>query len=213
MNTKEKIGFTAVTTLLKPVFRSWYTPVIFGKENIPKKGAVVIACNHKHIMDQCLVICATRRPISYMAKSEYFAGNFAWFFRLTGCICVNRNGNDTLAKQQANSHLAQGGALGIFPEGTRNRTDNLLTDFRYGAASLACKNNALILPVAVTGDYSFRSRTLAARIGTPFSAANMTTQEANNRLKDEITALIFKNLEAGYGTVDEYLKAEAMNNQ
>ncbi|MBQ8209283.1 MAG: 1-acyl-sn-glycerol-3-phosphate acyltransferase [Clostridia bacterium] len=212
MNTKEIIGFTTVTTLLKPIFRGWYTPKIFGKENIPKKGAVVIACNHKHIMDQCMVICATRRPISYMAKSEYFKGHFAWFFRLTGCICVNRNGNDIQAKQEANSHLANGGALGIFPEGTRNRTENLLTDFRYGAASLACKNNALLLPVAVTGDYNFRSKTLAARIGKPFSTENMTTEQANERLKAEITRLLLENLQAGYGTVDEYLKAEMLNN-
>lgn len=210
MTKKKAIGFTVITTVLKPIFKFWYTPKIFGKKNIPKKGAVVIACNHKHIMDQCMVICATHRPISYMAKCEYFEGRFAWFFRMTGCICVNRNGNDFQAKQEANNVLANGGALGIFPEGTRNRTDSILTDFKYGAASLACKNNALILPVAVTGDYSFRSKTLAARIGKPFLTENMTPQQANEKLKTEITNLMLKNLNAGYGSVDEYLKAEAL---
>lgn len=208
MKKKSDLGFCAVTTILKPIFRLWYTPKIYGKENIPKKGAVVIACNHKHIMDQCLVICATRRPISYMAKSEYFKGRFAWFFRLTGCICVNRNGDDKQAKQEANKVLANGGALGIFPEGTRNRTDFLLTDFKYGAASLACKNNALLLPVAVTGDYSFRSKTLAARIGKPFCVQGMTVSEANDKLKNEIISLINENLADGYGSLDEYVKLQ-----
>lgn len=210
MNKKSTLGFTAVSTALKPVFKAWYTPRIFGKENIPEQGAVVIASNHKHIMDQCMVICVTRRPISYMAKCEYFKGHFAWFFRLTGCICVNRDGNDTLAKEAANRILSDGGALGIFPEGTRNRTDRLLTDFKYGAASLACKNNALLLPVAVTGDYKLRSKTLAARIGKPFSTEGMTIQEANCRLQNEITQLILQNLQDGYGDIDEYIKAEEL---
>ena len=208
MNKKEAIGFTAATTVLKPVFKAWYTPKIIGKKNIPKNGSVVIACNHKHIMDQCMVICATRRPISYMAKSEYFQGNFSWFFRMTGCICVNRNGNDTEAKKCAQKVLTDGGALGIFPEGTRNRTDKLLTDFKYGAASLACKNNALLLPVAVTGDYEIHSKTLAVRIGEPFTTENLTPAQANEKLKTEITRLILENLNEGYGSMDEYLKAE-----
>lgn len=210
MNKKEAIGFTTATTILKPIFKAWYTPKIIGKKNIPKNGSVVIACNHKHIMDQCLVICATHRPISYMAKSEYFQGHFAWFFKMTGCICVNRNGNDVQAKKEAKKVLTNGGALGIFPEGTRNRTDKLLTDFKYGAASLACKSNALILPVAVTGDYEMHSKTLAARIGKPFSTENLTPQQANEKLKTEITKLILENLNDGFGSVDEYIRAEEL---
>ncbi len=208
MDKKTKISYTLITTALKPIFKFWYNPHIIGKENIPKKGGVVIACNHKHIMDQCLTVCATHRPISYMAKSEYFSGHFARFFKLTGCICVNRNGDDEAAKLEANEVLKKGDALGIFPEGTRNKTDDILMPFKYGAASLACKNNAMILPVAVTGDYCFRSKTLCVRIGKPFSAKDMTIQAVNEKLYSEILNLIFENLKDGFGSVNEYIKAE-----
>lgn len=205
---RNMIGFKLVTFLLKPIFKFWYRPRVITEGEIPSSGAVVIACNHKHIMDQCMVILATKRPINYMAKAEYFKGKFAWFFKLTGCICVNRNGSDEEAKRLANGVLMRKGALGIFPEGTRNRTDNLLMDFKYGAASLACRNKAMVVPVAVTGEYKFRSNTLTSRIGMPFSTEGMSVEAVNNKLYEEIARLIKANLDEGYGTEEEYLKAE-----
>ena len=193
--------------MLKPVFRLYYSPRVFGKGNIPEKGAVVVAGNHKHVLDQCLAAITTHRAINYMAKAEYFQGSFAWFFKLAGCICVNRNGHDEEAKSSANAVLSNGGALGIFPEGTRNKTDNLLGEFKFGAASLACKNEAMIAPVAVTGEYKFRSKTLCSRIGTPFSTKGMTVEQANKKLHDEIVKLIKENLDAGYGTPEEFERA------
>ncbi len=208
MNTKNALGFKVASTILKPIFCIWYNPQVIWKYNIPKKGPVVIASNHKHIMDQCMVIISTHRPINYMAKAEYFSGLKSFFFKMTGCICVNRNGNDQQAKQTALEVLENNGALGIFPEGTRNRTDCLLMDFKFGAASLACKSSAMVVPVAVTGDYKFRSKNLTARIGEPFSVDGMSVTEVNQELKNRISNLIKENLEAGYGTEDEYFKAE-----
>lgn len=200
------LGFRLVKSILKPVFKLWYNPTIIQKSPIPSSGSVVIACNHKHIFDQCLIIMATKRPINYMAKAEYFKGKFAWFFKMTGCICVNRNGSDEEAKRKANGVLKQKGALGIFPEGTRNRTDKLLMDFKYGASSLACKSKAMIVPVAVTGEYKFRSRTLAARIGEPFSTEGMSVAAVNQKLYEEIAYLMKENIDAGYSTEEEVKK-------
>lgn len=204
---KSSLGFKFATVILKPFFYLWYNPRLIGKGNIPENGSVVIACNHKHIMDQCMVIIGTRRPINYMAKAEYFQGKLAFFFRMTGCICVNRNGNDEEAKKTAINILNDGGALGIFPEGTRNRTDELLMDFKYGAASLACKTSAMVVPVAVTGEYKFRSKSLTSRIGTPFSSVGMSVDEVNRELQNRVAQLIRENLEEGYGTPEEYRKA------
>lgn len=209
MNKKPgTFGYRLLRPLLISIFRLYYSPKAFGKGNIPKKGAVVVCSNHKHVLDQCLPILTTRRPINYMAKAEYFQGKFAWFFKTVGCICVNRNGHDEDAKSSANEVLSNGGALGIFPEGTRNKTDNLIGEFKYGAASLACKNEAMMVPVAVTGEYIFRSKTLCTRIGTPFSTKGMTVEEANKRLHDEIVKLINENLAEGYGTPEEFERAK-----
>ncbi len=201
-------GFKLLSPVLLTLFKLYYSPKVFGKGNIPNKGAVVICSNHKHVLDQCLAAMATHRAINYMAKSEYFKGSFAWFFKLTGCICVNRNGHDEEAKASANAVLSNGGALGIFPEGTRNKTDDLLGQFKFGAASLACKNEAMIVPVAVTGEYKFRSKTLASRIGKPFPTKGMTVDEANSKLHDEIVKLINENLADGYGTPEEFERAK-----
>jgi 1-acyl-sn-glycerol-3-phosphate acyltransferase len=146
-----------------------------------------------------------------VATSEYFKGKFAWFFKLAGCICVNRNGHDEEAKALANAVLSNGGALGIFPEGTRNKTNDLLGEFKYGAASIACKNGAMMVPVAVTGEYKFRSKTLCSRIGKPFSTEGMTVEQANKRLHSEIVKLINENLAEGYGTPEEFERAKRYN--
>ncbi len=200
-------GYRLLAPILLTVFYLYYNPCVIKKHKIPGKGAIVICSNHKHIFDQCLAALATSRPINYMAKSEYFKGPFAWFFKLGGCICVNRNGHDEEAKALANAVLADKGALGIFPEGTRNKTANLLSEFKYGAASLACKNEATVVPVAVTGEYKFRSKTLCSRIGEPFSTKGMTVEQVQTRLHNEIVALINENLADGYGTQEEFERA------
>lgn len=187
-------GFRLLAFLLKPLFRLWFNPKVIAKENIPKKGALVIAGNHKHVYDQCLAIISTRRPINYMAKKEYFEGRLAWFFKLAGCIPVNRDGKDSAATASALAVLRRRGAIGIFPEGTRNKTEAFLLPFRFGAVSMAKKTDALVLPVAVTGDYVFRSKNLCVRLGKPFSVADMSLEQANARLRDEVATLMRESL-------------------
>lgn len=123
---KDKMtGYKIFKAILSPIYRLWYNPKIKGKENIPKSGPIILAGNHIHIMDQCNVIISTKRPIHYMAKKEYFdkqykEGKFAWFFRMSGCIPVDRTTKDEDAKSSALQVLNEQKALGIFPEGTRN---------------------------------------------------------------------------------------------
>ncbi len=113
-------GYHFFRSILGPIFRFYYNPKILNKENIPEEGPIIIVGNHIHIMDQCPVIVSTNRIINYMAKKEYFEGKFAWFFRLTGCISVDRTIRDTEAKNEALEVLKNNGAVGLFPEGTRN---------------------------------------------------------------------------------------------
>ena len=86
---KSNTGFKIFSTILKPVFKFWYTPKLIGKENIPESGAIVVACNHKHLMDQCMVIISTKRPIHYMAKSEYFEKNISLVIRFYSYVNNN----------------------------------------------------------------------------------------------------------------------------
>ena len=206
---KSNTGFKILSTILKPIFKFWYAPRLIGKENIPESGAIVVACNHKHLMDQCMVIVSTKRPIHYMAKSEYFENKkVAWFFKAAGCIPVNRNGKDTEAKDAATEVLHAQGALGIFPEGTRNKTEDLLMPFKFGAVSLAKKNNALVIPVGVSGDYKFRPKNLVARIGEPIDVSEMDLEEANEKLHKAVETLILENLKEGNGSEQDFERAK-----
>ncbi len=196
MNLNSKVPFLYKfgKLILGPIFKLYYHPTIIGKENIPKKGSIVIAGNHKHLYDQCLTIVATKRGIHYMAKKEYFDGKFAWFFKGTGCISVDRSKKDPEAKEKALEVLKDGGAIGIFPEGTRNKTKEFLLPFKFGAVSMAQKTDSYIVPFGITGDYKFRSKNLTIQYGKPFKVSNMTLEEANQKLYDEVSTLMSVNL-------------------
>lgn len=182
---------------LKPVlgliFKLYYNPTIIGKENILKEGSILIVGNHKHLFDQCLAIIATKRPIHYMAKKEYFEGKFAWFFKMVGCIPVDRSRKDENAKKKALEVLYNGYALGLFPEGTRNKTEQFLLPFKYGAVSMANKTDSYLVPFGITGDYKFRSKNLMIRFGKPFKADD-DLEKSNKKLETEVEKLMRENL-------------------
>ncbi len=191
---KKYLCYRIFKAILKPIFKLYYNPKIINKEAIPKEGSIIIAGNHKHLYDQCLTIISTKRIIRYMAKKEYFGGKMAWFFKSVGCIPVNRQIKDENAKNSALEVLKEDGAIGIFPEGTRNKTKEFLLPFKFGAVSMAKKTNATIVPFGLTGEYKFRSKNLTARFGTPFKIENMTLEEANDKLYNEVKKLMEENL-------------------
>lgn len=181
--------------ILGPIFKWYYHPTIIGKENIPKSGSCLIVGNHKHLYDQCLTIVATKRFIRYMAKKEYFDNKkVAWFFKGTGCISVDRSKKDDEATNKALETLKNGGAVGLFPEGTRNKTKDFLLPFKFGAVSMAKKTDSYLVPFGITGDYVFRSKNLIIRYGEPFKVTDMELSDANELLYSKVKELMEENL-------------------
>lgn len=192
---KGEFGYKLLTPLMRVLFNLYYHPKIINKEVIPKNGPILIVGNHKHVYDQCLTIIATKRVIHYMAKKEYFDGHLSWFFKFVGCIPVNRQIKDTTATEQALEILRNDGAIGLFPEGTRNKTNDIfLLPFKFGTVSMAKKTNATIVPFGLSGDYKFRSKNLVIRYGTPFKVGDMSLEEANDKLYHEVEKLMQENL-------------------
>lgn len=210
---KNETAFKIFSPLLRLIFRIYYNPKIINKEAIPKEGPILLVCNHKHVFDQCFIIMATKRPIRYMAKKEYFDGNKAWFFKLAGCIPVDRSIHDDAAKKAALEVLEQDGAIGLFPEGTRNKTnDKLLLDFKFGTVSMAQKTGATIIPCGLTGDYTFRSKNLMVRFGKPIKVSeDDDLAKVNEKLYKEISSLMKKNLKETNRTIEEELNSRCQD--
>jgi 1-acyl-sn-glycerol-3-phosphate acyltransferase len=210
---KNKITYSIYKNILGIVFILYYRPKFINKEYIPKEGPVIIAGNHIHLFDQCLPILCTKRMIHYMAKKEYFDGKFAWFFKLAGCIPVDRSIHDDKAKAAPLEVLNLDGAVGLFPEGTRNKTnDKFLLDFKFGTVSMAQKTGAMIVPCGLTGDYKFWSKNLMFRVGKPFKVdKDMDLAKANEKLYKEMEKLMKQNLKETNRTVEEELNSRCQD--
>lgn len=190
LNKKVPFLYHLGRVLLTPIFKIYYNPVVIGKENLNVSGSMLVVGNHKHFLDQFLTIISTRRGIHYMAKKEYFDDKkVSWFFKGTGCIPVDRSRKDKNCVDLALSVLNDGGAVGLFPEGTRNRTSKLLLPFKFGTVSMAKKTNSYIVPFAITGEYGFRSKP-TIRYGKPFLVGDMILSEANDYLYNEVKRLL-----------------------
>ena len=194
MKKESNFGYYFCRAILKPIYLLLYHPKIIGKENIPKKGPVIFCGNHRHVLDQCPVLATTKLPVHYMAKKEYFDGKLAWFFKMSGCISVDRSNHDEKAKSRALEILNNNGAIGIFPEGTRNKTigtkdEVLLLPFKFGAVSMAKKTDATIVPFGIMGTHKVGNRDLTVVFGKPFKVTDMELEDANKLLREKIENL------------------------
>ncbi len=134
-----------------PVLRWWFHMRIAGTEHIPAEGPVVVAANHRSMWDIPILVVAFPRRVVFMAKRELYRNAFLNRLWLElGGFPVRRGGADLRAIDNALEVLDRGLALGIYPEGTRSFTGEMLP-FLKGAAWLAVKTGASIVPCAITG--------------------------------------------------------------
>lgn len=121
-----------------------YRPKIYNKELIPKKGAIIFAGNHLTEMDQVIIIKATKRSVRFLTKTELYHGVLGKVLKLYDTIPVDRDNKENNKSMQISEEaLKNGQAINIFPEGKRNRTEDILLPFKYGAVSLAKKTRML----------------------------------------------------------------------
>ena len=179
--------------IYKIVFRSKY----YGVDNIPSEGAVILAGNHTNNLDAAMMIGAPKRIVHMMAKKELFSSKISnYFFRSMGCISVNRSIHDENAKSEAIDVLKNNEVLGIFPEGTVNKTlykdnEQLLLKFKYGAVSFAKKTNAYIVPFAINGKYKIFSKDLKITFGKPYKVTGDLESE-NEKLMNIVSKMILE---------------------
>ena len=159
---------------------------IKGKENIPPEGPLLIVANHLNLADPPIVSVSIARETRFMAKEELFKAKFTgYFIGSFGAFPVRRSQADTRAVRQALKILADGLALVVFPEATRSPDAQLQPAFP-GAALIAVRSGAPILPIGITGTEKMRGKTwpfrrprITVNIGPAFHlpAGNKATKQ------------------------------------
>ncbi len=122
---------------------------VVGRELVPREGPLLVVANHQSNVDPPLLAVSLRRRLFFMAKRGMFKGPVAPFLKAYGAYPLNRDGHDVAALKWSLRLLGDGGALVIFPEGTRS-TRGLIPGLP-GVGLLAVRSQAPILPVAITG--------------------------------------------------------------
>ena len=124
---------------------------VTGKENIPRRGPLILASNHLNLADPPILTALMPRRIVWLSKQELFdIPVFGILYHLIGCIPVRRFQSDLRALRRCQETLGKGLVLGMFPEGTRSDGAGLGPG-EPGTALLALRTGAPILPVAIWG--------------------------------------------------------------
>lgn len=131
------------------VFRMALSVHVSGLEHVLPEGPLIVAGNHTGFLDGPLVTAWVPRPIRTLTKVEIFKGFPGKALVYLGQIPVDRDIPDRTALRGAREELAAGGAVGVFPEGTRG--DGELGRIKDGIGYLAARSGAPIVPVAVIG--------------------------------------------------------------
>jgi 1-acyl-sn-glycerol-3-phosphate acyltransferase len=218
--------YSVLSHTVSPTLRVVYRPKITGLENVPRTGPVIIAGNHISFADEIFTTIAVRRQVLYFAKAEYFTtpGVRGWvmrsFFQGLGQVPVERADTRSAAAviDIGVELLAQGHALGIYPEGTRS-ADGQLYKFRTGVARVALRSGAPVVPVGLVGtrevqppgSHRWHLAPVGVNFGTPLYFGDRAAEERSSRVLREVTETVREAVQAlsGQHYVDQFAPSSA----
>lgn len=174
--------------ILKPMLKAFtymfLHPKVIGRENILQEEPIILAGNHTSILDPVLLIAVIKRNIHFLAKDTLWKGPKKIIFSNLELIPVNRKIKDKTALKKAEEYLRKGEVIGIFPEGTTNKNEKLLS-FKIGAVKMSYDTSAKIIPFAITGSYKPFKR-LKIEFGKAIIIKNNNLSEENDKLRNKI---------------------------
>lgn len=191
------VFYTIGQFLLRLLFYPVYRLRVIGREHLPADGAVLLCSNHIAAIDPILLGIVLKRQVFYMAKEELFRNKFVGMvLRGLGAFPVRRGSGGADALADAYKLLDQNAVVGVFIEGTRSKTGELLKP-KTGAALLRYRTGAAVVPACITAEGGGRSRPFKRteiRFGAPISPeipddSSMQLRRASRAIMAEITAL------------------------
>jgi 1-acyl-sn-glycerol-3-phosphate acyltransferase len=128
-----------------------------SSEEVPGRGAVILAPNHFSFMDHFLMGCYIRRKVRFMAKSQLFKRPMQFIYTHGGVFPVRRGARDEEVFTTAQTILGRGGAITMYCEGGRSRTGKLAEQAKRGIGRLALESGAPVVPIAIHGSSRIRN--------------------------------------------------------
>ena len=150
---REPILYRIVRPIITGLFLIVFRPKIIGRNRIPTKGRIILAGNHTNYLDCILLISCTKRTIHFLAKEELLSSPIGFIFKGMGIIPVNRKIHDKMALSKGIEALNCDKVIGIFPEGTINKTKDIILPFKIGAVKMASVSGSKIIPFTIVGKY------------------------------------------------------------
>ena len=152
----------------------------------PKEGRIVLAGNHTKWKDPVALVVIVKRQIHFLAKEELFHGITKPIMKAMGAIPVNRKIHDKDSLIKAKECLNNDLCVGIFPEGTVNRTlDKVILPFKIGAVKMSLDTNSKIVPFTISGKYKIFGKSVEIEFLKPINVDN-DLDKSNKKLMDII---------------------------
>jgi len=195
--------------ILGPILQILFRPWVKGSKNVPNAGGAILASNHLSFSDSIFLPLKVRRPVTFLAKSDYFTGKgvkgalIRWFFKATGQLPIDRSGGKA-SEDSLNTGLGvleRGLLLGIYPEGTRS-PDAKLYRGRTGIARMVLEAKVPVIPVAMIdtekvqpiGSKYPKIRRVGVIIGEPMDFTRFAGMEGERAVLRAVTDLIVYNI-------------------
>ena len=159
---------------------------VYGRENIPGRGGVLIASNHQSFLDPILIGVGLKRQIHYMARRSLFKNVFfRWFIKSVNAFPVKREGVDVGAIREAMALLRRGETVLLFPEGTRT-WDGTIGPIERGFGMIARRAGVPLVPAVIDGAFEawprtrriFRFAPISVIFGKPLESKEEALSEA-----------------------------------
>jgi 1-acyl-sn-glycerol-3-phosphate acyltransferase len=214
--------YWVVKGVLTPILRVFFRVKVEGRENLPTRGPVILAANHRSFLDSIFLPAVLRRRVTFVAKAEYFDDpKTAWFFRGVGQIPIRREGGSASERALASATevLQAGGVFAIYPEGTRTR-DGFLHRGHTGVARLSLRTGTPVVPIGMIGTDEVQPvdkrmpnlfRRVTIRFGEPLDPERYGDYEQEHLALRELTDEVMYEIGqlSGYEYVDTYATKKA----
>jgi len=199
-------------TIFRPLLTLWlwiFFPIrVHGKDKLIQDGNTVIICNHLRKTDIFYVGYLFKGKTYYLAKKEWFDKKWlGWILKLLGGIPVDRDNPDYQSVKASLKVLKSGKRLCIFPEGTRNRHDTEIQPLHGGAAMLAFKTKAKIIPLNIHEPAKFFKKN-DIYVGEPFDFSEFEGERFDSELNHKLTQMMYEKMCKARDEQNELLENE-----